>query len=520
MNRPSDFNGGQMLRKMLLFLLLLVVVLVVTALVTRKSLPDNRQRSSSQALPIRPDSKLAAHLLPQIEMHLGRSGIYPLRDGKDAFLARLALAQSAQYTLDVQYYIWHNDVSGRLLLSSLYQAAERGVRVRLLLDDNNTAGMDGLLAAVNAHPNIEVRLFNPFMQRGFRPLGYLSDFFRLNRRMHNKSFSADGVVTIVGGRNVGDEYFGAGNGVMFADLDVAAVGPAAQAVEQDFDRYWASESSYPAESIIQAAPAALDSAPAQDADTQGYLKALAQSDFARHLAAGTLPLEWAEATLVSDDPAKGLGKALPGNTVVAHISPVMAAAEQELLIVSPYFVPTRQGADLLGGIARSGKNVQVLTNSLSATDVAPVHAGYAKYRDSLLDAGVTLFELKPEVTVTTDHHGGMTGSSGASLHAKTFAVDRRTLFVGSFNMDPRSAALNTEMGLLIDSPALAGQLADGLQQHHAAHTYSVLKTPEQGLYWQTQENGELRTFDTEPKAGAFKRFAVWFCALLPIEWLL
>lgn len=509
-----------MLKKILLFLLLVAAVLVITALLTHKSLPDNRQRSVSQRLPVNPEGRLARHLLAQIEAHPGLSGIYALRDGRDAFLARLALAQSAQYSLDVQYYIWHDDISGRLLLQSLYQAAERGVRVRLLLDDNNTGGMDGLLAAANAHPNIEVRLFNPFMQRGFRPLGYLSDFFRLNRRMHNKSFSADGVVTIVGGRNVGDEYFGAGNGVMFADLDVAAVGPVVQVVEQDFDRYWASESSYPAENIISAAPLALDTAPSQDAGTQGYLKALAQSAFAQQLEAGTLPLEWAQATLVSDDPAKGLGKALPGNTVVAHISPVLAAAKQELLIVSPYFVPTRQGADLLGGIARSGKNVQVLTNSLSATDVAPVHAGYAKYREPLLDAGAKLFELKPEVTVTTDHHGGITGSSGASLHAKTFAVDRRILFVGSFNMDPRSAALNTEMGLLLDSPTLAGQLADGLQQHHAAHTYSVLKTPEQGLHWQTQENGEIRHFDTEPKTGALKRFAVWFCALLPIEWLL
>lgn len=443
-----------------------------------------------------------------------------MRGGRDAFLARLALTESAQNTLDVQYYIWHDDISGRLLLQSLYKAAERGVRVRLLLDDNNTGGMDELLAAVNAHKNIEVRLFNPFMQRGFRPVAYLSDFSRLNRRMHNKSLTADGMVTVVGGRNVGDEYFGAGTGVMFADLDVAAVGKAAQDVEQDFDRYWASDSAYPAEAIISAEPAAFDTAPSADAETQNYLRALAQSEFAQQLQAGKLSMEWSKATLVSDDPAKGLGKALPGNTVLAHIGPVMGAVEKELLIVSPYFVPTQKGADLLGGIAQNGKNVTVLTNALSATDVAPVHAGYAKYRKDLLRAGVRLFELKPDATVTAETHGGLTGSSGASLHAKTFAVDGKTLFVGSFNMDPRSAELNTELGFLIDSPALASQLSDGLKQHQANHTYTVALTPKGDLQWQTQQNGHATAFDIEPESGLFKRLAVWFCGLLPIEWLL
>ncbi|UOO76064.1 phospholipase D family protein [Neisseria sp. Dent CA1/247] len=469
-----------MLKKIFIFLLFIVAVLAITALVTHKKLPDNSRRKPSHYLSPQSESALVRHLLPQAEAHPGLSGIYALRDGRDAFLARLALAETVQHTLDVQYYIWHDDISGRLLIQSLYKAAERGVRVRLLLDDNNTGGMDELLSAVNAHPNIEIRLFNPFMQRGFRPLGYLSDFFRLNRRMHNKSFTADGIVTIIGGRNVGDEYFGAGTGVMFADLDVAAVGAAAKDVEQDFDRYWASESSYPAKLILENhANTTFDTTPSANAETQDYLKAL------------------------------------------AHISPVMAAAEKELLIVSPYFVPTKKGAELLSNIARSGKNVQVLTNSLSATDVAPVHAGYAKYRKDLLAAGVKLFELKPDATVTTDDHGGLIhGSSGASLHAKTFAVDGKKLFVGSFNMDPRSADLNTEMGFILDSPELATQLSDGLKQHHAVHTYTVTKLSEGGLQWQTEENGKTLVYQQEPKSSVFKRFAVWFCSLLPIEWLL
>lgn len=510
----------KILKKVLIALVILIALVFALAFFSHKNLPDNSQRVASQSLPVNPEGVFARFLQPQAAAHPGESGIYPLREGRDAFLARVALAQTAQYSLDVQYYIWHDDIAGRLLLQSLYQAAERGVRVRLLLDDNNTKGMDGLLAAFNAHPRIEVRLFNPFMQRKHRILGYLSDFSRLNRRMHNKSFTADGVITIVGGRNVGDEYFDVGSGVMFADLDVAAVGQAAQDVGRDFDRYWAAESTYPAENILAASTAGFDATPSADAETQGYLQALAGSEFARQLRSGSLALRWGKTTLVSDDPAKGLGKALPENTVLAHIGPVMGAAERELLIVSPYFVPTQKGTDLLGGIAQSGKNVTVLTNSLAATDVAAVHAGYAKYRPALLQAGVKLHELKPDATVRMENTPGLGGSSGASLHAKTFTVDGKTLFVGSFNMDPRSAALNTEMGLLIDSPPLAAELANGLAQHQAAHTYAVTLADGGKLQWQTQENGQSASYDAEPQSGMFKRFSVWLCALLPIEWML
>ncbi|MDO5290910.1 MAG: phospholipase D family protein [Pseudomonadota bacterium] len=512
----------RLLKKLLKFILLLAVVLVAVAWLSHRSLPDNSQRPASQWLAPNPAGVLAGYALPLAAAHPGQSGVYPLGDGREAFLARLALAEAAQYSLDVQYYIWHDDVSGRLLLQSLYRAAERGVRVRLLLDDNNTKGMDALLAAFDAHPNAELRLFNPFMQRDHRLLGYLSDFARLNRRMHNKSFSADGAVSIVGGRNVGDEYFDVGSGVLFADLDVAVTGPAVADVGADFDRYWASESTYPASRILPAEGGAptFDAQPSSDAATQSYLASLAQSPFAAHLRAGSLPLVWAPATLVSDDPAKGLGQALPQNTVLARIAPVMEAAQSHLTIVSPYFVPTQHGSDWLGRLAQSGKAVTVLTNSLAATDVAPVHAGYAKYRKDLLRQGVRLYELKPDATVRAQHNLPLGGSSGASLHAKTFAVDGRQLFVGSFNMDPRSAALNTEMGLIFDSPALAQQLTQGLQQHGAARTYAVSLNEQGQLHWQTQEDGQTRRFDTEPQSTAFQRAVVWLSSLLPIEHLL
>ncbi|MDO4776592.1 MAG: phospholipase D family protein [Cardiobacteriaceae bacterium] len=510
-----------MLKKLALFMVFLVIVLVITAFISRRELPANHNRTVSQWLPPNPDGVLARAILSANAAHPGLSGVHAFADGMEAFIARLALAETAQYSLDVQYYIWHNDTSGHLLLQALQRAAGRGVRVRLLLDDNNTQGMDGVLLALDAHENAEVRLFNPFMQRGFRPIGYLSDFFRLNRRMHNKSFTADGLVSIVGGRNVGDEYFGAGDGVMFADLDVSVTGSVVPAIEDDFDRYWASESSYPITTILpDGLPTPFADTPRDDAQTREYLGKLAASDYVERLRDGGLRPVWAPATLFSDDPAKGLGKARYQDTVVAKLAPFFASAKSDIIIVSPYFVPTKNGAAIFAQAAAKGIETTVLTNSLVATDVAPVHAGYAKYRKDLLKAGVKLYELKPEASFAVHEESDtglhFAGSSGASLHAKTFAVDGEKLFVGSFNMDPRSAAINTEMGIVFEHPALAGALKDGIGEHMASHAYHVTLTADGELQWRDGDE----TYGKEPQSSAFKRFSVWFLSWLPIEHLL
>lgn len=508
-----------MILKKLFFVILAIALALVAVLFISHQAPPTWTSTPSTASQVATSSPITQHFDAQLQAHPAQSGIYPLQTGKDAFVARLGLAQTAQKTLDVQYYIWHDDITGRLLLQQLYKAAERGVKVRLLLDDNNTKGMDTLLASIDVHPNLEIRLFNPFMQREHRLLAYGSDFDRLNRRMHNKSMTADGIATIVGGRNIGDEYFDAGTGVMFADLDVLAIGQAAVDVSTDFERYWTSQSVYPMTQIITASPDTFDTTPSDDEHTQSYLQALTESDIVRHLQTGDLPLIWAKTTLISDDPAKGLGQAKSTDTVIAHLAPIMDSTQSELTIVSPYFVPTQDGTDSLSTIAKAGKQVTVLTNALSATDVAPVHAGYAKYRKALLDSGVHLFELKPNATVHTSDHGGLFDSSGASLHAKTFTVDNQRLFVGSFNMDPRSAKLNTEMGLLIDSPELATALNQGLKAHQDTATYQVMLNDNQ-LSWQTRENGQTITYDTEPNSSIIKRAFVVVYALLPIEWLL
>ena len=356
------------LKRTFFVLIVFALVLVATAIVTYRSLPEGITRTASAWLaPDESSGDMARAILAQNAGHPGLSGVYPFANGRDAFLARLALAEAADKSLDVQYYIWHNDTSGYLLLQALYRAAERGVRVRLLLDDNNTHGMDGLLRTLNDHPNAEVRLYNPFMQRNHRLLGYLSDFFRLNRRMHNKSYSADGVISIVGGRNVGDEYFGAGEGTMFLDMDVAVSGSVVPAIETDFDRYWASESVWPLEAIIAADTVAepIAATPRDDAATRAYLAQLKESDFATRLKNGSLEQSWSPARLLSDDPAKGLGKARYEDTVIAHITPYFAAARNNINIVSPYFVPTHKGSDALIEAAGQGRKIRILTNSLA-----------------------------------------------------------------------------------------------------------------------------------------------------------
>ncbi|MDO5102586.1 MAG: phospholipase D family protein [Lautropia sp.] len=511
-----------LLINLLKLLVLVAGALLVVGRLTRRKLPERPAVLAGEHFTDTAQTLLGQHLAPLVEDNPGLSGIHPLPDGHQAFAARARLADIAERSIDAQYYIWHNDISGRLLMQRLKAAADRGVRVRLLLDDNNTAGMDGVLQGLDIHPNVEVRLFNPFMQRQMRPLAFLSDFFRLNRRMHNKSFTVDNQATIVGGRNVGDEYFGAGDGVMFADLDVIAVGPVVEQVSTDFDRYWNSASTYPLRAVFTdpVTPEDIGTEPSPDDTTQNYLKVLADSPLVQQLTEHQLHFHWAKAVLVSDDPAKGLGQATEAKLLLARLNRIMDEASEQLIIVSPYFVPTRPGADHLCALARRGIQVAVLTNALSATDVAVVHSGYAKYRKQLLAAGVKLFELKRHATVVASRgHGGITGSSGASLHAKTFQSDGKQLFVGSFNMDPRSATLNTEMGLLIDSPKLATDLQQALTSHGCDYAYEV--TLNNGkLRWTTEENGQTRIYDTEPHTTPVQRLIVRAVGELPIEWLL
>jgi cardiolipin synthase C len=508
-------------------LFLLVLCLGAALIEPCSALPPLGNRTVSTAFTDTSATRLGRAVSPLARAHPGVSGIYPLRDARDAFAARFLLAQAAERTLDVQYYIWRKDMSGTLLFKALLEAAERGVRVRFLIDDNSTSGLDATLAALDSHPNIEVRLFNPLAIRRPRALGYLADPSRMNRRMHNKSFTADNQATIVGGRNVGDEYFGATEGVVFADLDVIAVGPVVNAVSGEFDRYWASPSSYPIDRLVPPASAAQTAKIAsaasrieRDPAAVAYMAALRSSAFVRELVEGTLPLEWTVTRMISDDPAKALGRAGRETLLPYQLKTLFGAPAARVDLVSPYFVPTAAGVGTFVAWAERGVKIRVLTNSLEATDTAAVHSGYAKWRKALLAAGITLYELRSSPGIPRETDAGLAGSSGSSLHAKTFSVDGSRVFVGSFNFDPRSAKLNTEMGFVIDSPELARQIAATFDSIVPMNAYEVRLSASGRLVWIERRDGVLRRHDTEPGTSVWRRAKVWFLSKLPIERLL
>lgn len=460
------------------------------------------------------------------------NGVHTLGDGTDAFAARIALIDAATRSLDLQYYIWHDDLTGGLLLDALRRAADRGVRVRLLLDDNNTSGMDGLLAALDEHPSVELRLFNPFMQRKLRVAGYLSDFSRLNRRMHNKALIADGVACVVGGRNIGDEYFDAGAATGFIDLDVVVIGPVVDEVIASFQSFWDSDSSHPADRVIKPPTEddrgrlrSLGESVRQRPEAARYTAAVRDSRLLADYAAGRLALEWAPARLVADEPGKGLGNAGAADLLVGRLSrSVDGDVNEELLLVSPYFVPGKAGLEALLKIAARGVRVRVLTNSLEATDVGAVHAGYTRYRKALLKGGVQIYELRRESgarpPILRAMDGSSAGSSGASLHAKTFAVDRERIFVGSFNFDPRSAIYNTELGLVIRSPRMATELSVLFDTQIPALAYEVRLDEGGDLEWVEREGGVTRVLRREPGRTALRSIGLGVLSILPIEKLL
>ncbi|MDZ4700583.1 MAG: phospholipase D family protein [Rhodothermales bacterium] len=460
--------------------------------------------------------------------HAGQTGIFPLAGPRQAFVALHQLVDAAQDTIDALYYIWRGDQSGLLLFEALWRAAERGVRVRLLLDDGTTEELDPTLAGLDTHPNIEVRIYNPLRWRKLRYMNALTDFWRSNRRMHNKSLTVDGKAIVTGGRNVGNEYYAEGDGMAFTDLDVLAIGAVVEEAGTMFDLYWTSTLAAPISRLVPPAGPAegerlLDqfTANRMDPDSTGYMQALYETPILTELEEGKRAWIWTEAHLLYDDPLKTLGhdehpEVLLLTQLLEHIgSPV-----RRLDLVSAYFVPMAAGTATLKRLSERGVQVRVLTNSLESTDVTAVHAGYAKRRKALLRAGVQLFELKRGWGDTTGAHESIGGSSAASLHAKTFALDDRHVFVGSFNFDPRSARFNTEMGLLLDSPDLARRLSHVFDAEFALTAYEVYLTPEGRLEWLEWTPEGKKRHTIEPGTTAFRRLKVRLLALLPFEWML
>ncbi len=505
-------------------------LIVVLGLLLAACAPGVRDpdRPVQAALAAATSGAIAERVLPALAAHPGQTGVRLVQSNLDAFALRMLTAQRAAQSLDLQYYIWHDDLTGRLMAGELVRAADRGVRVRLLVDDMDVRDKDPVLQTLDAHPSIEVRLFNPFASAsgGVRTLvEFLLRGSRLNRRMHNKAWIADGRVAIVGGRNIGDEYFGAAEETNFSDLDLVLAGKAVGDVAAAFDRYWNSPvavrvgvlaRSQPLDGGLDTLRAAFDAHRAEAADSP-YVQHLKTSDELAAILERTNAYDWSDDVVVlSDSPDKAdrLRQGEPTETL-AGLATRFMAAQRSVRLMSPYFVPGREGSRLLTDLAARGVRVQVITNSLAATDVAAVHGGYAKYRKRLLRGGVALHELKPGAA---PRPLSAVGSSGASLHTKAAVIDDDYVFVGSFNVDLRSAWLNCEMGVMVRSESLAARF-NALVDAHAnpATSYAVSLDPRGQLRWAHREAGVDEQLEREPRASFSRRTLAWLARILPLQ---
>jgi putative cardiolipin synthase len=487
-------------------------------------LPQRVERQPSWSLPVAEDTPLARLVQVSTPPQLAQqSGFRLLADGADALAARLALIGAARHSLDLQYFLISDDASGEQLLAALYAAAQRGVRVRLLLDDLYAGAHEARLTALDRHALAEVRLFNPLPMRGvglgWRLLGSLHEFNRINRRMHNKLFIADGHIALAGGRNIGDDYFMRSTVANFIDLDVLATGPVVDELAALFDRFWNDDTAYPAASLLPAGReaelvlAASALAPVDAADINGS---------AAQIRRGRLELHFASVRVFADAPSKAShADALrqPGEAMAQSLA-LMSAARSDVTIASPYFVPGPGGLALMHEAAARGIEIAVMTNSLGATDEPLAYRGYRRYRLAMLKMGVRLAELSP---VHGERPAGLAAprSSLGRLHAKLAIVDQRWLLVGSLNMDRRSSRLNTELALAIDSPALAGEAAALLQRLWASNNYELRLSPgEDRIEWLALEDGKPVVYLTEPHVNAFGQLVLRFMSLWVPEDLL
>ena len=507
----------------------MAVVLTLGLLTGCASVSTDYPKTASFAYTDTGDTHLGEQIRENFGSQLQQTGVYPLHSGMQAFVARMAVIAVAQRSLDLQYYIWHADSSGKLLANQLLQAAERGVRVRLLLDDLDTEGKDAGLLRLDTHPNIEVRLYNAFGYRGSRGLGFASDLRRLNYRMHNKSLTADNLVTIVGGRNIGNEYFDASEDTAFSDLDVIAVGPLVADVSNMFDLYWNSEMVVPVVAFTGAhdltGEALRDARVRFEANineelASPYIRAVHESKILDELRLSRMTFKWGSAQLIYDDPSKMDHKEISEATHMApQLAPLFANAQNEVQVVSPYFVPGDKLVAYFAELEARGTRVRILTNSLAANDVGMVHAGYMRYRKDLLRAGVDLYEFKPDPAMLSSNKNWM-GSSSASLHTKYMSADGKLVFVGSFNLDPRSIALNTEMGVLFENPELDQRMTGAFNEAVVTQAYQVQLDDAGGLVWLERQDGETLRYHKEPHTTPWQRFVARFLSLVVPESML
>ncbi len=478
---------------------------------------------------------LAKIITPLKQQNPELTGYHVLYDPLEAIAARINLIERAEKTLDLQYYIWDNDKIGSLALYKIIEAADRGVKVRLLIDDNNAGKMEGVYLALDQHPNIEVKLFNPYRFRRLRPIDMVLDLKRINRRMHNKTFTADNQISLIGGRNMSNQYYNVSDSYQFSDVDVMLVGQAVDDITHSFDEYWNHSYAYPVRNIINHNTYTLRYDGLKEQLTKHYQEITVQNyldlsnrthDFDQWLD-HNIQLDWVKAEVVKDAPDKIRARAKKEQHLNFQMVKRLENPEHSVDLISAYFVPQKQGEAKLIELAKDGVQVRVLTNSFKANDVALVHAFYAKYRIDLLKNGVELYEFLPAISednlypnskeISKQTKVSLKGLSRSSLHAKLMALDNKQVFIGSFNFDPRSANLNTEIGVIINCPPLANAVHKTMDVNLKKYAYKLVLDSQQKINWLKETPQGIVTLRKEPKMKWWQKAGVKIISWLPIE---
>lgn len=508
------------------------------------SVPKNFEDNPSYALTDTNNTSLALEAAKVLGNKPDKTVSLLINEGTEAFLARMVLLGEAERSIDVQYYIWHADLIGKLLFHGLIQAADRGVRVRVLLDDFSVdEGIESMLYAMDQHENIEVHLFNPFFSRASRAIELLTDTNRINRRMHNKSFTVDNQVTVIGGRNIGNEYFSADEESNFRDIDVLAVGTVVHDVSEQFDIYWNSKVVYPV-SVFEHNQATANDLNDVRLQLATFAKEKKGSKYEFDLKdtnmyqlingdiASTTPLKRFKGNVkvLYDDPEKGMGKTEEEVVFLKSlIEPHLTAVTKSFEIVSPYFVPGDEGTEYLTNMVKKGIKVRVITNSLASTDGIMAQSGYSRHRIELLKGGVEFFELKAGSTTKASRSLRRSAAAKSGLHAKTYIFDRQEVFIGSFNFDQRSANINAEVGVIYQIPEMAEYIAhEAFDIWVNEQTYRVvliiehedvdgIDVAQEKVIWIEVEGGKKYRYDTEPGTSGWRRFNESVFELMPIE---
>ena len=503
-----------------------LLVFTISLIIGCASLPKDYPRTPSKAFQDHADTVIGKQMDELAAAHPDESGFAIVRYPRPAFTSRIMFTDLAEKSLDMQYYIWEADATGRILAQRLVRAADRGVKVRILVDDINLSGRDAIVASMDAHPNVEIRIFNPFAQRSARIFGFLTDMNRVNHRMHNKVMVMDNTLAIVGGRNIGNIYFGVNTVANFRDLDIVAAGPVVREISSVFDIFWNGDWSVPIAALVDRPYTEKDmretmSRMEQKIVESNYPHPLDQdvANLKSELASIPENLIWAPGRIIWDDPAAIYDENAGGNVGKAFYKKI-ETVRKELLAESAYFVVRERGVEAIGKLQERGVRVRMLTNSLATNDVLAAHAGYSKYRAEMIQNGLKLYELRPDAGLVqrTVKQSIISSKSKAALHTKAMVFDRESVFIGSFNLDPRSAEINTEAGLYVESPKLAGQVKEYLDEGvRPENSYQVLLNENGDLVWITETAGKEVRYSTDPESSFWPRFKSGLIRMLPVQ---